>query len=35
MMSDSVTNAGSVVNKNINQGTLYGGIPAKQIKTLN
>lgn len=27
--------AGSVVNKNINNGTLHGGIPAKQIKILN
>ena len=32
---NAVIAAGSVVNKNINQGTLYGGIPAKQIKTLN
>ena len=27
--------AGSVVNKNINSGSLHGGIPAKQIKILN
>ena len=32
---NAVIAAGSVVNKNINNGTLNGGIPAKQIKTLN
>ncbi len=31
---NAVIAAGSVVNKNINNGTLHGGIPAKQIKTL-
>jgi acetyltransferase-like isoleucine patch superfamily enzyme len=32
---NAVIAAGSVVNKNINTGTLHGGIPAKQIKILN
>ena len=27
--------AGSVVNKNVPTGTIYGGVPAKYLKTIN